>query len=52
MSRSDESHWASLTPEALRDEIRANARAERRLLVIGAVSAGVTLVLVLLRALA
>ena len=35
--------WATLTPQALRDEIRSNARRERRLLrVVAAVALGLT----------
>ena len=42
--------WATLAPDALEDEIRANRRAERGVLVVGLVAAAVTATgLVLLR---
>jgi hypothetical protein len=41
--------WATLSPDALEDEIRSNRRAERRLLVVIAVtSLAITLVALLL----
>jgi len=41
--------WATLSPDALEDEIRSNRRAERRLLVVVAVtSLAITLVALLL----
>jgi len=42
--------WATLAPDALEDEIRANRRSERGILVVGLVAAAVTgAALVLLR---
>ena len=39
----DARRWATLTPDALEDEIRSNARSERRLLlVVGLVSVAIT----------
>ena len=41
--------WATLSPDALRDEIRSNARRVRRLLlVVAAVALGLTVVVLLL----
>jgi hypothetical protein len=45
----DARRWATLSPDALEDEIRSNARTERRLLlVVALVSAAVTVVVLLL----
>ena len=45
MSSSSEQAWATLTDEALADEIRSNERTERRLLVVvGLVAAACTVV--------
>jgi hypothetical protein len=47
--RSDEQVWASLTDDALTDEIRSNRRTERRLLVaVALVAAACTIVVLLL----
>jgi hypothetical protein len=48
-SEADARRWATLTPEALADEIEANRRAERRLVTIAVVALVVTGVLLLLR---
>jgi len=45
----DARRWATLTPAVLEDEIRSNARAERRLLVaVGLVSVAITVVALIL----
>jgi hypothetical protein len=45
----DAQWWATLTPDALQDEIRSNRRAERRLLVVvGLVSLAITVAALLL----
>ena len=44
----DEQVWATLTDEALADEIRSNRRSERRLLVVVALVAGACTIVVLL----
>ena len=45
----DARRWATLTPDALEDEIRSNGRSERRLLlVVGLVSVAITAVALLL----
>jgi len=45
----DARRWATLTPDALEDEIRSNARSERRLLlVVGLVSVAITALALLL----
>ncbi|WP_456846879.1 hypothetical protein [Cellulomonas sp. P5_C6] len=51
---SDESRrWATLTPDALEDEIRSNRRSERRLLVVvGLVSVAITVAALLLHGVA
>jgi DNA polymerase III psi subunit len=41
--------WASLTPEALQDEIDTNARHERRVLVVAALAAALTGLALVLR---
>jgi hypothetical protein len=45
----DAVEWASLTPEALRDEIRANRRAELRLMVLGILAMAITATVLVLR---
>jgi hypothetical protein len=40
--------WRTLTPEALRAELRANRRSERRLVVLGLLAAALTLTVVVL----
>lgn len=45
----DAAEWASLTPEALRDEIRANRRAELRLMVLGILAMAITATVLVLR---
>jgi len=53
MSGSDSAarRWATLTPEALADEIETNRRGERRLVVIALVAVVVTAAVLLLRGL-
>jgi|GEM_PF-1617607 len=48
MTTDDERRWATLTPEALEDETRHNARGERRLLLLGLVAALVTAAMLVL----
>jgi len=51
MTDADARRWATLTPEALTDEIEANRRDERRLVVVALVAVAVTAVLLVLRGL-
>jgi len=44
----DPAEWRTLTDEALRDEIRANRRSERRLVVLGLLAAALTLTVIVL----
>ncbi|WP_421743374.1 hypothetical protein [Cellulomonas sp.] len=45
----DAQWWATLSPDALEDEIRSNARSERRLLlVVALVATAITVVVLLL----
>lgn len=50
-SDADARRWATLTPDALADEIAANRRGERRLVAIALVAAVVTAALLVLRGL-
>ncbi|MDM7854498.1 hypothetical protein [Cellulomonas alba] len=47
----DARHWATLTPDALADEIAQNRRSERRLVTIALVALAVTAVLLVARGL-
>jgi hypothetical protein len=51
MSDADARRWATLTPEALADEIETNRRSERRLVAVALVAVAVTAVLLVLRGL-
>lgn len=52
MNSKEQENWATLTDEALRDEIRSNRRTERRLLVtVTLVAAACTVVMLILHGL-